>query len=100
MSYYAAESMSETPRNLWYRGRQPGWFVHVIRNGSDKADYWIVRVVEKPGETPDEVTILQKCGRRRKVPRNGGTIWKYRSEARADKKSRKWSQNKYRWDGE
>lgn len=86
-----------------------GWVVRVVGDGKDKSDYHVIPVLEEPGTDPEFVTPARGRGllffsvgplRSRasnRFPRNGATIWKYRAEARKDKKSRKWETNHNSW---
>ncbi len=77
-----------------------GWIVRVVGNGSDKSHYHVIRVAEEPGFIGDVVHFYSKWGPYGKgtsFPRNGATIHEYRAQARADKKSRKWTSNYNSW---
>lgn len=70
-----------------------GWVVRVIGDGTDKSHYQIIPVCEEPGSESEELT----CARgktARKFKRNGATVWKYRAQARLQKKvEHKWVRN-------
>lgn len=74
-----------------YFGR--GWVVRVISDGTDKSHYQVICVVNEPG-TDEEMLI--PCRGKKPFKRNGATVWRYRAEARKDKKSRKWISNRNR----
>lgn len=71
------------------------WILRILRDGTDKADLQITRVLEPIGYEGEYVTHW-KTGH--KFKRKGQKIRGYRAEARTDKKAHGWKTNDLAYD--